>query len=682
MVDLTNRTILVTGGCGFIGSNFLEMVSKEYENVTIINMDKMGIGSRTLLEIPNNDKNKYTYLKCDIRYMNYLVATHEHFKFDYIFHFAAESHVDRSINSPSPFIENNVMGMVSLLEWVRNYQPQAKVINISCYDEETKALTNRGILGYKDIKIGDKVLSLNDKFVLEWKEVEKVLIQDYNGEMIHFKSSRNDLMVTPNHRMYYTDSDEQKLLFEDAESLVNHKAVKYFPRGKIEKSGNFNEKEWAKWYLFGIYIGDGCSDTQIKKSKSLSGLNRESYLKKVRDSKGHFTKNQALIGDEGYQEYVIQKGRRVFIHVPTGDKARENTEKALNILGIKWTSVQKNATYDYIYTSDKWLYDSVQCFGKRAKEKFIPDDIISELNFEQAEALFHGLIDSDGSYREDHPWVLNTSSNKLAENALFLGNMLGFSSRCSKRSSISYIDGRKIEGDSNCIYFRKNKIGINHKYSKIPYDGKVWCLKVRDNKNFITVRNGITHLSGNTDEVFGHLNVNDPAFTEESPFDPRSPYAASKASADLIANSYVTTYGLDITTTHCCNNFGKHQADEKFIPTVIRSIVRGEPIPVYGTGENIREWIHVEDHNKWLLEIASNPHCSTNIGSGIEKTNLNMIKDIGNILGLIPNIKFVEDRKGHDFRYAIESHIPFELRNHDEALKETVEFYRNKYQQD
>jgi dTDP-glucose 4,6-dehydratase len=175
--------------------------------------------------------------------------------------------------------------------------------------------------------------------------------------------------------------------------------------------------------------------------------------------------------------------------------------------------------------------------------------------------------------------------------------------------------------------------------------------------------------------------VNDPAFTEESPFNPRSPYAASKASADLIANSYVTTYGLDITTTHCCNNFGKHQADEKFIPTVIRSIVRGEPIPVYGTGENIREWIHVEDHNKWLLEIASNPYCSTNIGSGIEKTNLDMIKDIGSILGVTPNIKFVEDRKGHDFRYAIESHLPFELRYHDEALKETVEFYRNKYQQ-
>ena len=319
MIDLTNCKVLVTGGCGFIGSNFIEMVLRKYKNLQLVNIDKYGIGARPLIKesynwITSNPDNLYYEYRENIMNLDSSLSRAREWKFDYVFHFAAESHVDRSINSPEAFIENNVIGMVSLLEWVRKYQPQAKVINIS------------------------------------------------------------------------------------------------------------------------------------------------------------------------------------------------------------------------------------------------------------------------------------------------------------------------------------------------------------------------------TDEVFGHLNVNDPAFTEESPFNPRSPYAASKASADLIANSYVTTYGLDITTTHCCNNFGKHQADEKFLPTVIRSIVRGEPIPVYGTGENIREWIHVEDHNKWLLEIASNPYCSTNIGSGIEKTNLDMIKDIGSVLGVTPNIKFVEDRKGHDFRYAIESHIPFELRNHDEALKETVEFYKNKYE--
>lgn len=188
-----------------------------------------------------------------------------------------------------------------------------------------------------------------------------------------------------------------------------------------------------------------------------------------------------------------------------------------------------------------------------------------------------------------------------------------------------------------------------------------------------------------TDEVFSHLvDKEQEPFTEISRFAPRSPYAASKASADLIANSYVTTYGLDIVTTHCCNNFGPHQADEKFIPTVIRNIVNGNKIPVYGTGENIREWIHVDDHNKSLLEIAEIgvPGGRYNISSKIEKTNLEMILDISEIIGKNAEIEFVEDRKGHDFRYAIDSlyyERKFKLRDHMDALKETVEFYNTKY---
>jgi dTDP-glucose 4,6-dehydratase len=189
-----------------------------------------------------------------------------------------------------------------------------------------------------------------------------------------------------------------------------------------------------------------------------------------------------------------------------------------------------------------------------------------------------------------------------------------------------------------------------------------------------------------TDEVYGHLGEFDSPFNERTKFNPRSPYAASKASADLIASSYVTTYGLDIVTTHCCNNFGKHQADEKFIPTVIRHIVENKPIPVYGTGKNIREWIHVDDHNKSLLEIAENGRSGEryNIGSKIDRSNLGMIVDIGDLyVKKMPLIEFVEDRKGHDFRYAVDSlnyRRQFKLRDHMDALKETIEFYKQKYE--
>ncbi len=198
-----------------------------------------------------------------------------------------------------------------------------------------------------------------------------------------------------------------------------------------------------------------------------------------------------------------------------------------------------------------------------------------------------------------------------------------------------------------------------------------------------------------SDEVYGHLGLNDPPFTEDSPFAPRSPYAASKASADLIANSYVSTYGLDIVTTHCCNNFGPHQGDEKFIPTIIRHLVNGTQIPVYGKGENVREWIYVDDHNKALLELAGGGTSGEryNIGSGCELSNIKMIRNILKIYSpnipdyafedeMLVNIKFVEDRKGHDFRYAIKSNNysnDFRMRNFKDALRETVYHYSDKY---
>jgi dTDP-glucose 4,6-dehydratase len=193
-----------------------------------------------------------------------------------------------------------------------------------------------------------------------------------------------------------------------------------------------------------------------------------------------------------------------------------------------------------------------------------------------------------------------------------------------------------------------------------------------------------------TDEVYGHLGKYDPPFTELSPIHPRSPYSASKASADLIAQAYHETYKMDILTTRCCNNYGHHQHDEKFIPTVIRSLVAGKKIPVYGTGENVREWIHVEDHNKAILRLAEigDGGGVYNVGSGVEKTNLEIIRNIidiyhGHGKNIDDYVEFVEDRKGHDFRYAIKSvrwTNDLEQIKFEEGLKDTVEFYKQKYE--
>jgi len=192
-------------------------------------------------------------------------------------------------------------------------------------------------------------------------------------------------------------------------------------------------------------------------------------------------------------------------------------------------------------------------------------------------------------------------------------------------------------------------------------------------------------INVSTDEVYGHLDLDDPPFTENSPIAPRSPYAASKASADLIANSYHTTYGLDIITTRCCNNYGPWQHSEKFIPTVIRSLKEGKNIPVYGNGKNIREWIYVDDHNKSILEIAARGISGGvyNIGSGLEFSNLDMVEMLvkevtGEQRYWLERVEFVEDRKGHDFRYAIDSiHYirGFGLTDFDCGISKTVAHY-------
>jgi dTDP-glucose 4,6-dehydratase len=193
-----------------------------------------------------------------------------------------------------------------------------------------------------------------------------------------------------------------------------------------------------------------------------------------------------------------------------------------------------------------------------------------------------------------------------------------------------------------------------------------------------------------TDEVYGHLNLSDKPFTEESILNPRSPYAASKAASDLISLSYYHTFGLDVMVTRCCNNYGENQYDEKFIPTILRKLVNKEKIPVYGEGSNIREWIYVKDHNKCVLEVADRGVSGGiyNIGTGVELTNLQLIQKVIDkfdgcgTLKLSDAIEFVEDRKGHDFRYAIESksfEFFIEFEDFDAALMRTVNFYKQKY---
>lgn len=200
------------------------------------------------------------------------------------------------------------------------------------------------------------------------------------------------------------------------------------------------------------------------------------------------------------------------------------------------------------------------------------------------------------------------------------------------------------------------------------------------------------HIS--TDEVYGTLGETG-LFTERTPYAPNSPYSASKASSDFLVQSYFHTYKMNVVTTNCSNNYGPKQHDEKLIPVIIRKAIKGEKIPIYGDGKNVRDWLFVIDHCMGIELVFKNGKAGEryNIGGENEKTNLEVAHIICDILDEIQpkstsykeQISFVKDRAGHDFRYAIDaSKIEDDLgwkadENFETGIKKTINWYLDKY---
>jgi len=197
------------------------------------------------------------------------------------------------------------------------------------------------------------------------------------------------------------------------------------------------------------------------------------------------------------------------------------------------------------------------------------------------------------------------------------------------------------------------------------------------------------HVS--TDEVYGSLHPDEEAFTEHTAYRPRSPYSATKASSDHLARAWHETYGLPVIVTNCSNNYGPFQFPEKLLPVVILKCLRGESVPVYGQGDNVRDWLHVADHCRALRLVVERgvPGETYNIGGGNEWRNIDLVRTICGIMDQVqpagqPHeklITFVADRPGHDFRYAIDSaKIQRELgwcpqEKADSGFRKTVSWY-------
>jgi dTDP-glucose 4,6-dehydratase len=246
----------------------------------------------------------------------------------------------------------------------------------------------------------------------------------------------------------------------------------------------------------------------------------------------------------------------------------------------------------------------------------------------------------------------------------------------------SHVD-RSIDGSAEFI--RTNIVGTH----TLLEEAKAYWKGLGSNE---AERFRFLHIS--TDEVYGELGDTG-LFTEETPYDPRSPYSSSKASSDHLVRAWFHTYGLPTLITNCSNNYGAYQFPEKLIPVVILKALQGKEIPVYGKGENIRDWLYVDDHAKALLTVLFNgkPGETYNIGGHNEKKNIDVVNTICSTLDKLSpkangesyktQITFVTDRPGHDFRYAIDaSKIDKELgwkpeETFETGMHKTIQWYLN-----
>ena len=245
----------------------------------------------------------------------------------------------------------------------------------------------------------------------------------------------------------------------------------------------------------------------------------------------------------------------------------------------------------------------------------------------------------------------------------------------------SHVD-RSIRGPDDFI-----RTNVNGTFSLLEEARAYWADLPDADKN----RFRFLHVS--TDEVYGSLGPNDPAFNESAPYRPNSPYSASKAASDHLVRAYYHTYGLPVVTTNCSNNYGPYQFPEKLIPLMILNATSGKPLPVYGDGQNVRDWLYVIDHCEAVRTVLARgrPGETYNIGGRNEKPNIEVVQTICSILDelrlhdpVIPHrklITYVKDRPGHDRRYAIDaSKIERELgwrprETFESGLRKTVEWY-------
>jgi nucleoside-diphosphate-sugar epimerase len=624
-----NKHVLITGAAGFIGSWLTDVIIEARGKVDCV--DNLSTGKRDNLE---HLKDRVNIFFSDVE--KFSPSNGE--KYDYIFHFSSRASPEEYQEHPVETLEANSTGTRRMLELARKYD--ARLI-YACHDDRTRVLTQGGFKFHSEVKEGELVFTLNlETRALELKPVLKVHSYDYKGRMIFFRGGRVDQAVTPNHGMLIeTVNYQSKPKYEEARE-VSKRSVFKFTRARLWSGKNIPLKiEGALediFYLVGLYIGDGWSDIHIGKRMNVTGYGRTEYLEKCRDSLGHFT----LPSNPGKQEYTIMTSYRNMLYIPKMDKSRQKIEDCLNRLNVKWSS---NGKYDFIYFGGKpWVELFQQC-GTNAHDKHVPRWM---LGYETSclRSLLQGMVDSDGYVRKgQEQFRIQTASEGLVrdicEIALKLGRFVSF----SKIRTNGIIDGRRISGNSYVVYLTNSDIFLGKVYPQSiceeEYDGRIYCLEVQDNHNYVVERNGKVAFSGNsTSEIYGDAQViptPETYFGNVNPIGVRSCYDEGKRYGEALCMAFFRSYQLKVRIPRIFNTYGERIREDgiyaRALPRFVKQALNDEPITIYGDGNQTRSFCYVTDTVKGILKLATQEGIDGevfNIGNPQEMTILALASKI------------------------------------------------------
>ena len=659
-----NKKAFITGITGQDGSYLAELLlEKGYEVHGLIRRSSTFNTSRIdhLYQDPHIHGTKLFLHFGDLADSSNLNRLLSDIKPDEIYHLGAQSHVRVSFDIPEYTADVTGLGTIRILDAMREVGLNKTKFYQACYSEDTLVLTAEGLKKYTDIKNGDLVYSLNPQNrEIELKPVLKVLKYDYSGDMIHFKSRRMDILVTPNHKMLIED-DEQLINFIEAEkipSLLRYDRTSNLSLPTVTWKGDrVAEIDFSKYidlknksdntyknlltsmksedfcYLLGLYIGDGYTKGDKKAKVKCS----RKEFRKYRNKEGKFISPEICeLKEVKYKSNFIQ------FALPAADKSRNKL-----ILILKKYNIEYIVNDDTINFSSYPLSMMFKLSGENVYEKQIPKWIL-ELSPDLLYRVFEGLIDSDGHVRKikNERYVYTTVSPMLAKDFIELTYKINkIPTLKIEQPIITYFkkDNRMCGYNSKPIYrisvAHKNKNKI-YKYNikKEKYIGKVWCLKIKDNHNFLVYRNNRFAFSGNSSsEMFGKaLEI---PLKETTPFHPRSPYGCAKVYSYWITKNYRESYGMFASNGILFNHESPRRGETFVTKKITHGLARiklGKEEKLYlGNLDAKRDWGYAKDfvYGMWLILQHKKPDdfiLATNESHSVRE----FVEEVGKVLGI------------------------------------------------